>query len=551
MKILFAPDSFKGSMSAVRFAEIAQKVCGEMNTDCVAFPMADGGEGTAEVIVRAAGGEMRKTEVTAPYGKTVSARYGMLKDGTAVMEMAEASGLILVKEDKKDIFKASTYGTGQLIKTALDGGAKNIIIGIGGSATNDGGMGMLKALGVVFKGEDGILTDDVRELLRLYEMDFSGLDKRLYNVNITVASDVENPMCGQNGASNVFGRQKGAKDEDIEILDKALENLALKAEKATGKRIIDAKGAGAAGGIGGALMLLPNVTFEPGYKVVSRLTGIEKLMETGDFDLVITGEGQLNFQSVMGKHPVEIAKSAAKYGIKTTAVVGSLGEGWQKAERYFERIYTLKDDDMSVGYAITHAEELLEKTLKKVIKHDLEQVKEDTANDLGKHIMFHTARCILKNLEEQHIDWAVELFLSPEVRKYLGGVITEEEARDKIKRWMDRPDDIYFSVFLKKNGKFIGIFSASQYYDKENTEISYQLLPEYWQMGYATEALWAIMKYCRDEIHKQRVFENPLSKNKRSCIILERAGFVLQEKLTRYGEEQSVYVVEFDENRQA
>ena len=368
MKILFAPDSFKGSMSAVRFAEIAQKVCGEMNTDCMAFPMADGGEGTAEVIVRAADGEMRKTEVTAPYGKTVSARYGMLKDGTAVMEMAEASGLILVKEDKKDIFKASTYGTGQLIKAALDGGAKNIIIGIGGSATNDGGMGMLKALGVVFKGEDGILTDDVRDLLRLYEMDFSGLDKRLLDVRITVASDVENPMCGENGASNVFGRQKGAKDEDIEILDKALENLALKAEKSTGKRIIDAKGAGAAGGIGGALMLLPNVTFEPGYKVVSRLTGIEKLMETGDFDLVITGEGQLNFQSVMGKLPVEIAKSAAKYGIKTTAVVGSLGEGWQKAERYFERIYTLKDDDMSVDYAIAHAEELLEKTLKKVIK---------------------------------------------------------------------------------------------------------------------------------------------------------------------------------------
>ena len=364
MKIFAAPDSFKGSMTAQEFCAVVKKVCDEKNIETMLFPMADGGEGTIEAITDALDGSYVYADVTAPLGEKIKAKYGMLSDGTAVMEMSQASGIGYVK-GREDIFRASTIGTGEMIYNAIDKGVKKIIIGIGGSGTNDGGAGALYALGVrFFDKENKQLFPYPDQLKHLARVDFSRLDKRLNDVEVIVVSDVKNPLCGENGASFVFGKQKGASESDKPVLDEILKNMARIIAETTGVDHSENEGAGAAGGLGFALMQLPNVTFRPGFEVIAEIVGIEEKMRNFAPDLVITGEGQLNFQSEMGKLPVEIAKMARKNGFKCIAIAGAFGEGYENCEKYFDGIYQLMNKNITAEYSINHAAELLEEKLK-------------------------------------------------------------------------------------------------------------------------------------------------------------------------------------------
>lgn len=363
MKLFVAPDSFKGSISAEEFCEAAKSVFDELGTEYALYPMADGGEGTVKATTSALGGSYEKAWVTAPLGDKTTAEYGLLNGRTAVMEMSQASGIALT-EGRKNPFAATTYGTGEMILDALNKGAREIIIGIGGSGTNDGGAGMLSALGAKFYSADGnILNPCPSELMHLAKADFSQLDRQLENIKITVACDVTNPLCGQNGASHVFGRQKGASERDRYELDKILTNMAKVVLKCTGTDHSQREGAGAAGGLGFGLMQLPNVIFRRGFEVVSSMLDIENKMREFSPDIVITGEGQLNFQSEMGKLPVEIAKLAKKNGFRCIVIAGALGDGYDKCTGYFDGVYQLMEEGMSVEYSIQNASYLLKKKL--------------------------------------------------------------------------------------------------------------------------------------------------------------------------------------------
>lgn len=329
MRVVIAPDSFKGSVSALGVANaVANGVRAVFpDAEIIKVPIADGGEGTVEALVTATGGQIVTREVVGPLGEPVMAHWGVLGDGdTAVIEMAAASGLTLVPKEKRDPRIATTYGTGQLIKTVLDRGIRKIIIGIGGSATNDGGTGMAKALGARFLDASGQeLPPGGAALAKLAKIDLSGLDERLRTTTILVACDVDNPLCGPRGASAVYGPQKGATPEMIQELDAALKNFAAVATAATGKDVADYRGAGAAGGLGAGLLFFTNAQLRPGVEIVLETTGFASLVATAD--LVITGEGRTDFQTAYGKAPVGVAKVAKQYGVPVVCLSGGLGDG--------------------------------------------------------------------------------------------------------------------------------------------------------------------------------------------------------------------------------
>ena len=318
-KIVIAPDSFKGTLSATEVCSVLSGCLKERYPDIemIQIPVADGGEGTVEALLTAMGGEKIYCTVKSPLGSDITAYYGLLPDGTAVIEMAQASGITIEKEN--NALRASSYGTGQLILDAVNKGARDILIGIGGSATTDGGIGTVAALGGRF------LDANKREVplcgngLSLIEkIDISGLDKRLRECNITVLCDVVNPLYGEKGAAFVFAPQKGASSDDIILLDDGLRNLARVSESTLGKDYSLCEGAGAAGGLGFALIAF----------LGARLTkGIEYILEKTDFtekiqnaDLIITGEGKLDIQSLMGKVPFFVAEKSK--GKRVLALVG-------------------------------------------------------------------------------------------------------------------------------------------------------------------------------------------------------------------------------------
>lgn len=331
MKIVIAPDSFKESLSAREVAEAVE--CGLRyvlpDAEYLKVPMADGGEGTVTALTDATGGQVLQAEVTGPLGDKVSAAFGMCGDGyTAVIEMAEASGLHHVPWLKRNPLLTTSYGTGELITAALDAGAKKIILGIGGSATNDGGAGMLQALGARLTDAEGQgLGFGGSALTKLHRIDLSGLDARLENVVIETACDVDNPLCGERGASFVFGPQKGATTEMVILLDAALKHFAQLARRDTGCVIADKPGTGAAGGMGGGLLLLPNACLKAGVQIVEKAVGLAEKLQ--DADWVITGEGRMDGQSIHGKAPVGVAKTAKQFGKPVVALVGSLEEGYE------------------------------------------------------------------------------------------------------------------------------------------------------------------------------------------------------------------------------
>lgn len=330
MKIVIAPDSFKESLTALAVAEAIgegfRRILPQAQYRLV--PMADGGEGLVQSIVDATQGEKFSTQVTAPLGNKVSASWGMTGDGqSAVIEMAEASGLHLVPTDKRNPLISTSYGSGELISTALDKGLRRIILGIGGSATNDGGVGMLQALGAKFVDKTGkSLSFGGAALADLAQIDMSGLDPRLQETRIEVACDVDNPLCGEHGASAVFGAQKGATKADIQRLDAALRHFAEQVQAQLGIDIQTPKGAGAAGGMGGGLMLLPQVRLRSGVQMV--IEAVDLAAAIADADIVVTGEGRMDGQSVHGKTPIGVAKLAKFAGKPVIAIVGSLREDY-------------------------------------------------------------------------------------------------------------------------------------------------------------------------------------------------------------------------------
>ncbi|EHM44536.1 glycerate kinase [Yokenella regensburgei] len=328
MKIVIAPDSFKESLSALEVAQAIEAGCREIWPDAeyVNVPMADGGEGTVESMVAASQGHFRHTPVTGPLGETVSARWGMMGDGkTAVIEMAAASGLHYVAPELRNPMKTTSFGTGELIRAALDEGVEHIILGIGGSATNDGGAGMMQALGARLLSAGGSEIAHRGEALEsLVAIDLSACHPRLQHVTLTVACDVNNPLCGPQGASAVFGPQKGATTEMVARLDIALANWGTIIHRTTGRTVLNAPGAGAAGGMGAALMGLLNATLCAGVEIVIDRLGLEAQVK--DADLVITGEGRLDSQSICGKTPIGVARVAKRYHKPVIALAGGLRE---------------------------------------------------------------------------------------------------------------------------------------------------------------------------------------------------------------------------------
>ncbi|ELY3982601.1 glycerate kinase [Cronobacter muytjensii] len=364
-KIVIAPDSFKESLSAMDVAKAIEAGFREIypQASYVRLPMADGGEGTVEAMVAATGGHIVHVPVTAPLGNRVEGFYGVLGDGeTAVIEMAAASGLHLVPPAQRDPRITTSFGTGELILAALDSGVKAIIIGIGGSATNDGGAGMMQALGARFlDNQQRGLAPGGAALAALASVDMSGLDPRLAHISFTVACDVDNPLCGAKGASAIFGPQKGATPDMVTQLDAALRRFGATLEAVTGKSIISAPGAGAAGGMGAALLGMLNAQLRPGIDIVIETLGLAQAVR--DADLVITGEGRLDSQSIHGKTPVGVARVAKQFQRPVVAIAGSLTPDYQVVHEHgidaafsvLDRIVTLEEalDDAARNLRVT------------------------------------------------------------------------------------------------------------------------------------------------------------------------------------------------------
>ena len=363
MRVLIAPDSFKGSLPA---DAVARALAGGWRREWPGakvdeVPVADGGEGTVDALVKATGGCFREAVVTGPLGEPVSARYGILGDGkTAVIEMAAASGLPLVPPKARDPRRTTTRGTGELIRAALDTGCRRLIVGLGGSATNDGGAGMLQALGVRLLDETGReLPPGGAALARLSRIDVSGLDPRVQETEFVVACDVDNPLVGPRGASRVFGPQKGATPAMVEELDRALARYAEVIRRDVGVDVASAPGAGAAGGLGAALLAFCRAALRPGAGIVLDAVGLERYVK--EADLVVTGEGRLDGQSARGKAPVAVARLAKRWSKPVIAVAGALGPGADAlASEGIDACIAVTPGPMPFGEAMARAEELLE-----------------------------------------------------------------------------------------------------------------------------------------------------------------------------------------------
>ena len=336
MKIVIAPDSFKESLDAASVAECIEKGFREVfpDADYVTLPLADGGEGTVDVLLQGLAGKKRVTQVEGPLGELVNAEWAMLEPSernpnkTALIEIAAASGLDLLTPDQRDPLVTSSFGTGQQILEAIEQGAQTIILGLGGSATNDGGAGIVQALGGTLLDNAGqVLNRGGAALAELTSIDLTALDSRCTDIELIVACDVDNPLCGDNGASHIFGPQKGATPEQVLVLDKALAHFARVAESqgcVEGEQSIFARsGYGAAGGTPMGLSLLFNMQIKPGIEMVLDVLQADEILKGAD--LVITGEGQMDNQTLQGKTPYGIAKRASLQGIPTIGIAGSLG----------------------------------------------------------------------------------------------------------------------------------------------------------------------------------------------------------------------------------
>lgn len=370
MKFLFASDSFKGTLSSRRTAELLTQAAEKIfpGCECTGVEMADGGEGTTDAVIAAAGGSRVALSVHGPLWEQRQAVYGMLDGGRAVMEMAAASGLPLVPDKMRDPRKTTSYGTGEMIRDALDKGVTDIAVAVGGSAVNDGGMGCMRALGVRFLDENREeLPGCGEDLIRVREIDLSGLDQRVKGCTFTVMCDVTNPLCGDNGATRAYGTQKGGTPEILDELEMGMCHYRDLLESMFGVRLDEAEGAGAAGGLGAALMVFLGGRLKSGIETVLDLTGFDEKLE--GVSLVVTGEGCADGQSVCGKVMQGVGIRCRARGIPAVALTGSMGNG---AEELFDygigSIMTTVNGIMSLSQALDQAEELYMKAAERLFR---------------------------------------------------------------------------------------------------------------------------------------------------------------------------------------
>ncbi|MGG1519512.1 glycerate kinase [Paenibacillus oryzisoli] len=361
MKFVVAPDSYKGSLTAAQVGEVIERAIREElpEAEVVVVPMADGGEGTVEAVVAVCRGELVPVTVTGPLGEPVDACYGVIDqqgERTAVLEAANLFGLPMVPADRRNPLHTTSAGLGEAMLHALDGGIRRMVIGLGGSATNDGGLGLLRALGAQFTGPQGEPVGGFgRDLAQVAAANFSGLDPRLAACAITVASDVTNPLCGAEGASSVYGPQKGATPEQVALLDGALARYAAFVEVALGTAAAhrDAPGAGAAGGLGFALLAL-GASVRSGAEVVAELTGLQAHIRQADW--VLTGEGRTDGQTLFGKLPFRVASWAKEAGAKAVLLSGSLGDDSGRLYEVFDAIFAIVQRPATLEACIAEAE---------------------------------------------------------------------------------------------------------------------------------------------------------------------------------------------------
>lgn len=371
MNIVIAPDSFKGSLSAKEAGLAMERGIKRALPESAVkvIPMADGGEGTMECLISATDGKFVAQKVLNPAGREIESGFGILGNGTTcIIEMAMSSGLYLIEDHERNPMRTTTYGFGQLIAAALDQGCREFILAVGGSATNDGGAGMLQALGVKLLGTDGEeIGFGGGELSRLHSIQNDRMDPRLGECEFIIACDVDNPFIGPKGASAVFGPQKGATPEMVGQLDENLKQFADVIERTLGTAIHHIPGTGAAGGLAGGILAFLNGKLESGVSIVARVTGLEEAMEGAD--LVLTGEGRVDFQTVGGKTPYGVAKLAQSHGVPAILLAGSVGDGIDVLyEHGVTAVLSIVNKPMTLEEAMRQTDQLLEDAAEQVIR---------------------------------------------------------------------------------------------------------------------------------------------------------------------------------------
>lgn len=360
MKFLFASDSFKGTLSSDQTIELLTKAAEEVFGSCETsgVPVADGGEGTTDAVVKARSGEIITVPVHGPLMEMEQGFYGRLSDTEAILEMAAASGLPMVPEEKRNPLNTTTYGTGELLKAALDVGYTEIAIAIGGSATNDGGMGFASALGIRFLDQDGnVLEGRGENLEKVAHIDMSGLDPAIQKAHFTVMCDVTNPLCGPNGATYTFGKQKGGTPEILDRLEKGMQNYRDVIIREFGINPDEIQGSGAAGGLGAALKVFLHAEMKSGIETVLDLIDFDARLE--GVDLVVTGEGRTDWQSCFGKVMQGVGDRSAKHQVPVAALCGGLGPDYEKIYAHgISSIMTTVDGPMPLKEALDNASEL-------------------------------------------------------------------------------------------------------------------------------------------------------------------------------------------------
>lgn len=371
MKILIAPDSFKESLTASEVCRAVAKGIKKIfpRAKIISVPVADGGEGTLDAIVQSRGGKIKRCQTHGPLGRKITARYGLVDGGqTAIIEMAQASGLELVPPQKRNPMKTSSFGTGEMIRQALNEGCGTILLTLGGVATNDAGVGMAKALGYKFIDEKGReIPSGAGGLKQLYKIETNGADPRLKKVRFIAACDVKNPLCGKQGSAAVYGPQKGATPAMILQIDSTLKHFAKVVKRDLSKEILNLPGAGAAGGAGAGAAAILDAELKPGVEMVIEATRLEEKMR--GVDLVITGEGRIDEQTVYGKTLSGVARIAKKQKVPVIAFCGQIGKGAEKVRKIgIDSIFSIAQGSISVEESIKNAAKLLERATMKIMR---------------------------------------------------------------------------------------------------------------------------------------------------------------------------------------
>ena len=371
MNILISPQAFKGSISAIEVANNIEKgiIKANPNHNIIKLPVADGGDNTLDTLVEVTKGKIYETTATGPDGKKIKTKWGALGDNkTAVIEMAKISGLTLMDRNNLKPYTYTTYGMGEVIKECLNYGFNNFIIGIGGSATNDGGLGMAEALGAILKDKNNKpIKRGIKGLGSLNTIDLKNIDKRIRNSSFQIACDVNNPLYGPNGATYIFGPQKGFNSKEIELIDSYMKNYGNLIDSISKKEISKHPGSGAAGGIGAAAMYFLNAKLKSGSGIV--LDYLEFTKHCQNIDIVITGEGQIDFQTINNKAPIAVARIAKKHQIPVFAICGILGKDYQKVYKEgIKKIYPLCNNEKDIEYSINNANKLIQDKAYSIIK---------------------------------------------------------------------------------------------------------------------------------------------------------------------------------------